>query len=55
MYQVDVQIIYEDYLLKRRETIGVKIAYAIAYLKQNNKVNKEQALEVIFNILAGNL
>lgn len=28
-----------------------KIAYAIGYMQENNKVNKKEALEIIYKIL----
>lgn len=55
IYQVNVPITDVNYTLKTMEAKQNKISFAIGYLKRHNKVSKEQALGIIFDILQGEI
>lgn len=54
-FQINVPITDLNYPLKSMEIRQSKASFAIGYLQSSNKVNKKQALSIIFDILQGKI
>lgn len=54
-FQINVPITDLNYPLKSMEIRQSKASFAIEYLQSSNKVNKKQALSIIFDILQGKI
>lgn len=54
-FQINVPITDHNYPLKLMEIRQSKACFAIGYLQSSNKVNKKQALSIIFDILQGKI